>query len=148
MQKSKVYGVQRSKSFGYTNKENITRKLKKREDKMNTETPKRIQRKRTKGWRMPPNTVSVTRPGRWGNPFVVGFVVPDEWTSVLDNADRFHFMKFECGYVDSPENAVMLFEKYVTPTLDVSELKGKNLACFCPLDKPCHADVLLRLCNE
>ena len=33
--------------------------------------PKRIQRKRVKGWRMPDNTVSVTRPGRWGNPFPV-----------------------------------------------------------------------------
>jgi hypothetical protein len=39
----------------------------------NTETPvvERIQRKRTKGWRMPPNTVSVTRPGRWGNPYTI-----------------------------------------------------------------------------
>ena len=34
--------------------------------------PVRTQRRRVKGWRMPPNTVSVTRPGRWGNPFVVG----------------------------------------------------------------------------
>lgn len=31
--------------------------------------PKRIQRKRTRGWKMPPNTVCVTRPGRWGNPY-------------------------------------------------------------------------------
>ena len=30
---------------------------------------------------------------------------------------------------------------------DPSELRGKNLACFCPLDKPCHADVLLDLAN-
>lgn len=34
--------------------------------------PVRIQRKRTKGWKMPENTVSVTRPGKWGNPFKVG----------------------------------------------------------------------------
>jgi hypothetical protein len=27
------------------------------------------------------------------------------------------------------------------------ELRGKNLACWCPLDQPCHADVLLRLAN-
>lgn len=33
--------------------------------------PKRIQRKRTKGWRMPEGAVSVTRPGNWGNPFKV-----------------------------------------------------------------------------
>ena len=35
-------------------------------------TPIRIQRKRTKGWRMPPNTVYVGRPTIWGNPFPVG----------------------------------------------------------------------------
>jgi len=34
--------------------------------------PKRIQRKRTKGWKMPPNTISVTRPGRFGNKFIIG----------------------------------------------------------------------------
>jgi hypothetical protein len=26
-------------------------------------------------------------------------------------------------------------------------LRGKNLACWCPLDQPCHADVLLELAN-
>ena len=41
--------------------------------------PERIQRKRTKGWKMPENTVSVCRPGKWGNPFRVGghFMVGD-----------------------------------------------------------------------
>ena len=34
-------------------------------------TPIRIQRKRSKGWRMPPNTVSCCRPVPWGNPFRV-----------------------------------------------------------------------------
>lgn len=28
------------------------------------------------------------------------------------------------------------------------ELAGKNLACWCPLDQPCHADVLLELANR
>jgi hypothetical protein len=27
-------------------------------------------------------------------------------------------------------------------------LRGKNLACWCPLDQPCHADVLLDLANR
>lgn len=31
---------------------------------------------------------------------------------------------------------------------DVSALRGRNLACFCPLDQPCHADVLLELANR
>ena len=33
-------------------------------------SPQRIQRKRTKGWRMPKDAVYVGRPGRWGNPFI------------------------------------------------------------------------------
>ena len=40
-------------------------------------TPIRIQRKRTKGWRMPPNTVYVGRPSKWGNPFNSGNRVQD-----------------------------------------------------------------------
>jgi len=32
--------------------------------------------------------------------------------------------------------------------LDPKELKGYNLACFCPLDQPCHADVLLKMANK
>ena len=34
--------------------------------------PKRIQRQRTKGWRMPEGAVYVGRPSRWGNPFRLG----------------------------------------------------------------------------
>jgi hypothetical protein len=85
-------------------------------------TPERIQRKRSKGWRMPENTVSVTRPGKWGNPFEVG---PEL----------------------SAAEAVRLFEENILPGLPVHELRGKNLACFCPLGSPCHADLLLRSAN-
>ena len=83
--------------------------------------PVRIQRKRTKGWKMPPNTVSVCRPGKWGNPFTFA------------NSGHVHpALRFACE---------------VAPLLDVSPLRGKNLACFCPLDQDCHADVLLELAN-
>lgn len=37
--------------------------------------PQRIQRKRTKGWRMPEGAVYVGRPSRWGNPWSVGHAV-------------------------------------------------------------------------
>ena len=30
---------------------------------------------------------------------------------------------------------------------DLAELRGRDLACWCPLDQPCHADVLLELAN-
>ena len=29
----------------------------------------------------------------------------------------------------------------------VEELRGRDLACWCPLDRPCHGDVLLELAN-
>ena len=28
-----------------------------------------------------------------------------------------------------------------------TELRGRDLACYCPLDRPCHADVLLAVAN-
>jgi hypothetical protein len=28
------------------------------------------------------------------------------------------------------------------------QLRGHDLACYCPLDEPCHADVLLDVANE
>jgi hypothetical protein len=83
--------------------------------------PKRIQRKRTKGWHMPPNAVSVTRPGKWGNPYTV-----EEY---------------------GREAAIQRYREWVIGK-DLSELRGKDLACYCPLDQPCHADVLLELANR
>jgi len=91
--------------------------------------PQRIQRKRTKGWRMPHNTVSVCRPGRWGNPFKVGDPDP------------------EMGKPMMAEDAVYWFEKDHLPHLPVHQLKGLNLACFCPLGSPCHADSLIKAAN-
>lgn len=103
--------------------------------------PERIQRKRIKGWRMPPNTVSVCRPGRWGNPFVVG-------------------PAFESDSVRIPEvtaaDAVTLYREYLERCLAnypstqeaIKELQGKNLACWCEIGAPCHADVLLDLANR
>ena len=101
-----------------------------------SDKPIRVQRRRTKGWKMPPNTVCVTRPGPFGNPYRVGEV---------DGA----------GIVINSEWAVKHFAFYLRNDLHGEaiaerarkELRGKNLACFCPLDKPCHADVLLEIAN-
>lgn len=99
-------------------------------------SPKRIQRKRTKGWRMPEGAVYVGRPTKWGNPYTVGMFGDRE--SVIA-----YFRKFAAcdnqGGRDLREA--------------IEELRGKDLACWCPLvDKhgnrvPCHADVLLELAN-
>lgn len=95
--------------------------------------PKRIQRKRTKGWRMPEGAVYVGRPTRWGNPYWVGSWRP--------NAPA-------AGHIESVEEAVEHYRQLVAPWLPLDELRGKALACFCPLDQPCHADVLLELANS
>ena len=87
--------------------------------------PRRIQLKRTKGWRMPPNTVKVCRPSIWGNPFKVG---PDGTRS-------------EC--VAKYSQHIALLTNAV-----VQQLRGKNLACWCKPGTPCHADVLLKIANE
>lgn len=112
------------------------------------DAPVRIWLRRTKGWRMPANTVKVTRgkgkAGRWGNPWIITRVrVSGQWS-----VEGLHFtFPLYCGNEDGARaKAIELFRRYASE-LDLSELRGKNLACFCPLDKPCHADVLLELAN-
>lgn len=107
---------------------------------------KRIQRKRTRGWRMPRNAVYVGRPTVFGNPFA-----------------------------GDPQKAAAAYRRYLTqgtviievgPELDLylaryphwmdredalsalPSLRGCDLACWCPLDQPCHADILIELANS
>lgn len=89
--------------------------------------PKRIQRKRTKGWRMPENAVYVGRPTKWGNPF--NLAEYGENVAMLNY--RLHLLRMVTAML-----------------LDLKQLKGKDLACWCPLNKPCHADILLELANN
>lgn len=101
--------------------------------------PLRIQRKRTKGWRTPPNTVYVGRGSKWANPHRALLTVT--WSA----GGSFRRM-----------NAEEVVERYrqdlpfllASAHLDVSELRGKNLMCWCELGTPCHADVLLEVANK
>lgn len=106
--------------------------------------PVRVQRSRKKGWRMPPNTVYVGRPGIWCNMFPIG--KPDEINGQVTAEDRreaaAHFKDFING-----KSVYGKFNKAAFVEVVQHELKGKNLACWCPLDQPCHADVLLELAN-
>lgn len=106
-------------------------------------SPYRVQLSRKKGWRMPENTVSVARPGRWGNPFKLGelkcFVNDD------DANDRIAVVPFTRAEAVAAFRWLAAQPKYRAAI--VAELAGKNLACWCPLDQPCHADVLLELAN-
>jgi Domain of unknown function (DUF4326) len=46
-------------------------------------TPKRVQLRRIKGWRKPDGAISVARPHKWGNLFVVSTPgIPDAETAV------------------------------------------------------------------
>lgn len=106
------------------------------------EKPIRVQRKRTKGFKLPDNTVCVTRGTKWGNPFVVGE------TFIGNNEEA---VKQYENWVGTGKTyfSITRDQHYFPPSLtEIKQLKGKNLACFCPLDTPCHADVLLKLANN
>lgn len=104
--------------------------------------PVRIQLSRRAGWRMPPDTVKVDRSTKWGNPFVVGTHGTREHCVDL-------FAKMLAGYICvSNGPAIEVQQTYRAMALArLDELKGKNLACWCPLNAPCHADALLKLAN-
>lgn len=140
---------------------------------MGNDMPKRIQRKRTKGWRMPANAVSVTRPGRFGNRFQVGhhyrrgafgsgigalFIFTEAYAP-------------EPGFttIQSAAQAVEWFEWFIAlPSSedvrrDLRAERGKDHACWCKLCPahadglplgvvcsdcpPCHGNVTLRVAN-
>jgi hypothetical protein len=85
---------------------------------------KRIQRLRKKGWKMPPNTVYVGRPTRWGNPFRIGIDGTRE--EVIEKYRKW------------------LKEKLKNDPAFLEPLRGKDLACWCPLNVPCHADIIIK----
>jgi hypothetical protein len=137
--------------------------------------PKRIQLRRSKGWRMPPNTVKVDRTTRWGNPWKIGNRMYDEgcaaepgdiphWRTCRTAADCVKAFRnsvnwspptFENpdviptgdggilemwgGYDDNIHNNRSSIRRF---------LRGKNLACWCQIGQPCHADVLLEIANS
>lgn len=99
--------------------------------------PVRIQRKRTKGFKLiSPNgleNVYVGRPTYFANGYKIGHIYRDGTLT--------------------REKALLLYEKDINESLPLKlkikeKLKGKNLVCWCSLDVPCHADILLRIANE
>jgi hypothetical protein len=111
--------------------------------------PIRIQRSRVAGWRMPPHTKSVTRPHKFGNPYKIVemdgafFIMRDDMTiCVCDTKEEAQIQAVNCfcDYLD-----------YMQPSdLDelLAELRGWNLACYCPIGTACHGDVWLERANE
>lgn len=132
--------------------------------------PKRIQRQRTKGWRMPEGAVYVGRGSRWGNPFRVG-----EPCGVFKKSEGMRGKAETLVPALTLEQVIYFYREMVAGCIfpemypvghrwrdifihkhhgwwpsDAAKglLRGKDLACWCPLDQPCHADVLLRIANE
>jgi hypothetical protein len=100
---------------------------------------KRIQLSRKKGWRMPPNAVKVDRTTKWGNPFIVG-----KHGTRAECVNLFE--KMLAGYICLSTDNQEAQADYLNMVLrDRTELRGKNLACWCPLDASCHADILLKI---
>jgi hypothetical protein len=103
--------------------------------------PERIQLRRIRGWRLPPNTARVDRSTRWGNPCRVGMF--KDYTAA-DAVRDFELWIARDLSVRSFENA---FGEPPSIEEIVAHLHGKNLACWCKPGEPCHADVLLRIAN-
>lgn len=128
-------------------------------DRARAKAPQRIQLRRTRGWRKPENTVVVSRPSKWGNPFSISKEDGD-WIVVSclpkDLAyEKYPVVIWKCdARNEATAKAVELFSEAIAIgdlgflLSDVrQELRGKNLACWCPPGSPCHADVLLRVAN-
>jgi hypothetical protein len=111
--------------------------------------PRRVQLRRTHGWRMPANTVKVDRTTRFGNPFSIE-VYGRERAVALHRA-------WITGELGNPPIASKQLRELAARRTEVisalSSLRGKNLACWCPLPEPgepdtCHAALLLELANR
>ena len=101
---------------------------------------------------MPPNSVSVTRPGKWGNPFTVkdcreaGFkgddnVIASRCVEAFKAWLTSSYWRENWDGGESEKARAFILE-------NIKTLRGKNLACFCKEGEPCHADVLLQMANQ
>lgn len=153
--------------------------------------PKRIRLSRAKGYRKPEGAVVVSRPSKWGNPFVYRTHTGLARVPAVDNPgaaweyegrisadgmrhDYHHpdgsitechvrymtraeiVQLYRAVLLSSPQSRYLGYwvgkgadrrREYVTVEDVRRELAGKDLGCWCPLDKPCHADALLEIAN-
>lgn len=93
--------------------------------------PVRVQRRRTKGWRMPPNTQAVDRSTAFGN-----------FQGVYPYVTRTEAVRLSREWLMADTEEARNYRVWYR-----AELRGWNLACWCPLDQPCHGDVLLEIAN-
>jgi len=92
--------------------------------------PVRFQRKRVLGWRKPPGGIIVSKRTRWAN-----------WDHDWEELGRAEATRRYEADLLAGSNTRFTVEDAKR------ELRGHDLGCPCPLDEPCHADVLLRIAN-
>ncbi|MDR9443276.1 MAG: DUF4326 domain-containing protein [Schleiferiaceae bacterium] len=123
--------------------------------------PHRLRFHRRRGFRLPDNALRVARPSRFSNPFRVAQMPGKEYYLVflphsyegtlahriLRSRQYSHLTQRE-AHALAVECYRELLERRPLPGRDLEALRGKDLACYCPLDLPCHADVLLELANR
>lgn len=121
--------------------------------------PIRIQRKRTKGWVKPFGAINCTRPSKFSNPFKVilekqknggGYYVTTKG-GLPKKVAKYHgpYMANGAALLGAIDCFKIVCLSSVGFVGDIKrELKGKDLMCYCPLHRPCHVDVLLKIANE
>lgn len=87
---------------------------------------------------MPEGAVYVGRPGVFGNPYRVGGEIPGTGGDTYDAESATAMFRLSARTFWGGEG----WREEVR-----AELAGRDLACWCPLDQPCHADVLLEIAN-
>lgn len=106
-------------------------------------TARRIQRRRVKGWRMPPGTIYVGRPTRWANPF--------NWREGVEMNGEAWAKGCAIDLFNEWRRHPDRFPECPPPPTDDeirAALRGHDLACWCAPGEPCHADVYLRIANR
>lgn len=109
----------------------------------------RVQRTRKKGSKMPDGTIYVGRPTKWGNPYRV-VKVEHDWAVSTPDGDRIGPATNKAAAMGL---AIHLFRLMIELIVNddphaLDQLKGKPLACWCPIGSPCHRDVLIEFANR
>lgn len=120
--------------------------------------PKRVQMTRQKPWRADnPDAVIVSRPSMLGNPFPVAMWGRELSVALFENSAQGTWNPSTLGQDKSDEQFAVAYKQHtdwlariIDHPVDVARslLAGRDLACWCSLDQPCHADVLLELANQ
>ena len=100
---------------------------------------------------MPEGVVNVARPSRWGNPFTIEACIDAGFAENDRDARRIcvdAFRDWLNGDTWAAGSSICWEAKRKTLIENLPQLRGKSLACYCPLDQPCHADVLLDFVDD